>query len=340
MAAQSRIPVSIITGFLGSGKTTLLNHLVKQPGMSDTAVIVNEFGEIGLDHLLIEQAFEDTVLLQNGCICCSIRGDLVDTLESLNAQVGRGEIPPFARVIVETTGLADPAPVLQTLMTNERLQTRYTLDGVVATVDAVNGAGQLDEFAEPVKQAAIADHLFITKSDLAGQHATDELTKRLLALNPNAPITPIEHGVADPDLLFGNGPIAEPSRLRRQTPVLHEHVHNHDSGIQTFAIVHNAPLPWAAVRAWLESVASLRGADLLRMKGILNVAGRAGPVIIHGVQHVFHPPVELPEWPNNDRTTRIVFITRNIDKAGLENALTVFIDREKALRGDNETLPI
>ncbi|MBL4574923.1 MAG: GTP-binding protein [Opitutaceae bacterium] len=329
VAAKIRIPVSIITGFLGSGKTTLLNHLVKQPGMSDTAVIVNEFGEIGLDHLLIEQAFEDTVLLQNGCICCSIRGDLVDTLESLDAQVSRGEIPPYARVIVETTGLADPAPVLQTLMTNERLQTRYTLDGVVATVDAVNGVGQLDEFSESVKQAAIADHLFITKGDLAGQQAIDELTKRLLALNPNAPITLIKHGAADPDSLFGNGPIAAPSRLRRQTPAPHGRDHSHDSSIQTFAIVHKVPLPWDAVRAWLESVASLRGADLLRMKGILNVAGRGGPVIIHGVQHVFHPPVELPKWPNDDRTTRIVFITRNIEKAGLENALSVFIDHEK-----------
>ena len=328
MAVQFRIPVSIITGFLGSGKTTLLNYLVKQPGMSDTAVIVNEFGEIGLDHLLIEQAFEDTVLLQNGCICCSIRGDLVDTLESLNAQVARQEIPAFARVIVETTGLADPAPVLQTLITNEKLQALYALDGIVATVDAVNGAGQLNEFEESVKQAAIADHLFITKGDLAGQHAIEDLTKRLRALNPNAPITLVEHGVADPDSLFGNGPIADPSRLGQQTAVPHNH--NHDSGIQSFAILYDAPLPWNAVRAWLESVASLRGADLLRMKGILNIAGRAGPVVIHGVQHIFHPPVELLEWPNTDRTTRIVFITRNIERAGLENALAAFVDREQA----------
>ena len=333
MTSTPRIPVSIITGFLGSGKTTLLNHLVKQPGMADTAVIVNEFGEIGIDHLLIEQAFEDTVLLQNGCICCSIRGDLVDTLESLDAQVARGEIPAFARAIVETTGLADPAPVLQTLMTDARLQSRYALDGVVATVDAVNGAGQLDDFDEPVKQAAIADHIFITKGDLAELNATDDLTQRLRAINPGAPITAIDHGRADPNSLFGNGPLANPSRLTAHL-ASHDHGghddHPHHSDIDTFAIYRDAPLPWGAVRAWLESVASLRGADLLRMKGIINVAGRAGPVVVHGVQHVFHPPVELPEWPDADRTTRIVFITRNIDKSGLENALGVFIDREQA----------
>lgn len=330
MAPTSRIPVSIITGFLGSGKTTLLNHLVQQPGMSDTAVIVNEFGEIGIDHLLIEQAFEDTVLLQNGCVCCSIRGDLVDTLESLDAQVARGEIPAFARAIVETTGLADPAPVLQTLMTDARLQSRYVLDGIVATVDAVNGAGQLADFSEPVKQAAIADHLFITKGDLAGDAAIDDLTKRLRALNPGAPISPIDHGRADPDSLFGNGPVADPSRILAPLAQGHNHDHHHDSGIKSFAITREAPLPWTAVQAWLESVASLRGADLLRMKGIINVEGREGPVVVHGVQHIFHPPVELPEWPSADRTTRIVFITRNIDQKGLENALSVFVEREQA----------
>jgi G3E family GTPase len=333
--------VSIITGFLGSGKTTLLNHLVQQPGMADTAVIVNEFGEIGIDHLLIEQAFEDTVLLQNGCVCCSIRGDLVDTLESLDAQVARGEIPDFARAIVETTGLADPAPVLQTLMTDERLQPRYMLDGIVATVDAVNGAAQLDEFSEPVKQAAIADHLFITKGDLAEDGAIDDLAKRLRALNPGAPISTIDHGRADPDTLFGNGPVADPSRILT-TPAYHYdlHDHTHGSGIISFAITRDSPLPWAAVQAWLESVASLRGTDLLRMKGIINVEGRVGPVVVHGVQHIFHPPVELPAWPSHDQTTRIVFITRNIDQKGLETALDVFVDREQAARGDNGTLSI
>jgi G3E family GTPase len=338
---HSRIPVSIITGFLGSGKTTLLNHLVQQPGMADTAVIVNEFGEIGIDHLLIEQAFEDTVLLQNGCVCCSIRGDLVDTLESLDAQVARGEIPDFARAIVETTGLADPAPVLQTLMTDERLQPRYMLDGIVATVDAVNGAAQLDEFSEPVKQAAIADHLFITKGDLAEDGAIDDLAKRLRALNPGAPISTIDHGRADPDTLFGNGPVADPSRILT-TPAHHYdlHDHTHGSGIISFAITRDSPLPWAAVQAWLESVASLRGTDLLRMKGIINVEGRVGPVVVHGVQHIFHPPVELPAWPSHDQTTRIVFITRNIDQKGLETALDVFVDREQAARGDNGTLSI
>ena len=344
-ATNHIIPVSVITGFLGSGKTTLLNHLVKQPGMSDTAVIVNEFGEIGIDHLLIEQAIEDTVLLQNGCICCSIRGDLVDTLESLLDQVERGDIPSFSRAIIETTGLADPAPVLQTLMTNERLAGRFSLDAIVTTVDAVNGARQLVEFGESQKQAAVADHIFMTKTDLADDAAAFDLETKLRAINRRAPIIKIINGQADPDSLFGNSPLSTKSRNDALDKWLldiddpepsdhgpghdHEHRHSHghgNGGIDSFTVRHDAPLPWDAVKSWLESVASLRGSDLLRVKGILNVEGRDGPVIIHGVQHIFHPPVELEKWPSDDHQTRIVFITRNIDLAALGNSLAAFVE--------------
>lgn len=320
------IPVSIITGFLGSGKTTLLNHLVQQPGLADTAVIVNEFGEIGLDHLLIEQAFEDTVLLENGCICCSIRGDLVDTLTDLLRKVGAGELPAFSRVVVETTGLADPAPILQTLISDPRLQPHFALDRIVTTIDAVNGPGQLDEFDEAVKQAAVADALLITKADLAERGAVEGLTARLREVNAGAPVAAIDHGRADPEVLFGAGTGARAFDLPAHHD--HGHRHDHDSGINSFAIRLDDPLPWAAVKAWLESVASLRGTDLLRVKGILNVAGREGPVVIHGVQHVFHPPVELAAWPDDTRSTRIVFITRNIEPFALENALAAFVARE------------
>ncbi|NKB58846.1 MAG: GTP-binding protein [Alphaproteobacteria bacterium] len=322
------IPVSIITGFLGSGKTTLLNHIVRQPGMADTAVIVNEFGEIGLDHLLIEQAFEDTVLLENGCICCSIRGDLVDTLIDLEHRVERGDLPAFSKTIVETTGLADPAPILQTLMSEPRLQQHYALERIVATVDAVNAAGQLDEFEECVKQIALADHLLLTKSDLSSPAAAAALKERVRAVNPSAPLSEIDHGKASPDILFGTGPGGE----RDLTAWLHHgHDHGGDTAINSFALTIDEPLPWEAVKSWLESIASLRGSDLLRVKGILNVAGRNGPVVVHGVQHVFHPPVELDAWPDETRTTRIVFITRNIEKIALENALSAFVARASAV---------
>ncbi len=319
------IPVSIITGFLGSGKTTLLNHIVRQSGMADTAVIVNEFGEIGLDHLLIEQAFEDTVLLENGCICCSIRGDLVDTLLDLERRVDNGELPAFARAIVETTGLADPAPILQTLISEPRLQQRYALDSIVTTIDAVNAGGQMDDFEESVKQIALADRLLLTKTDLLSAEGSDSLIARIREINPSAPMDLIDHGRAEPDILFGKAVGAQ----RDLSAWLHHgHDHGGHSAVSSFALTLDEPLPWDAVKSWLESIASLRGSDLLRVKGILNVAGRQGPVVVHGVQHVFHPPVELQEWPAGPRTTRIVFITRNIEKFALENALTAFVERE------------
>ena len=324
------IPVSIITGFLGSGKTTLLSHLVRQPGMADTAVIVNEFGEIGIDHLLIEQAFEDRLLLENGCICCSIRGDLVDTLTDLLRRVERNELPAFSRAVVETTGLADPAPILQTLISDERLRQDYTLDRIVTTVDAVNAIGQLEEFGEAVKQVAVADCLLITKSDLLDKGSIAGLVDRLRGINAGAPINAIDQGKAETDVLFGG----EPGHRAIGDWLDHDHTHHRhdgDTGITSFAIVIDRPLPWPAVKAWLESVASLRGSDLLRVKGILNVAGRAGPVVVHGVQHIFHPPVELREWPDAVRTTRIVFIARNMEKSALENALAAFVARETAV---------
>jgi len=323
------IPVSIITGFLGSGKTTLLNHLVRQPGMADTAVIVNEFGEIGIDHLLIEQAFEDTVLLENGCICCSIRGDLVDTLTDLCRKVAQGELPPFSRTVVETTGLADPAPILQTLMSDERLQRDFALDRIVTTVDAVNAFGQLEDFDEAVKQIAVADNLLITKSDLAANRVA-ALQGRLRAINALAPVDVIDHGHADPDVLFSGGKAERDVGEWRQHVHDQGHQHDIDSGINSFSILIDEPLPWTAVKSWLETVASLRGADLLRVKGLLNVVGHRGPVVVHGVQHVFHTPVELREWPDAARNTRIVFITKGLERMALENALVAFVNQARA----------
>jgi G3E family GTPase len=333
------IPVSVITGFLGSGKTTLLNALLKNPEMAETAVIINEFGEIGIDHMLVEEAFEDVLLMQSGCLCCTIRGDIVDTLDRLYGQMAREEIPPFKRAVIETTGLADPAPVLHTLMTEDLVTKRFRLDSVITTVDAANGIRELDEFPEPAKQAAVADRIVLTKSDLVDETEITELTKRLMALNPSAPIFKVINGKIEPSRLFDAG-LFDPTQ---KTPDVqnwlraesyegeneghgHQHhdVNRHGEDIKAFCLTFDTPLPWDGFKAWLNSIASVRGADLLRMKGIVNIEGEESPIVIHAVQHVFHPPARLPKWPDEDHTTRIVFITRNIDQEPLEKSLRAF----------------
>ena len=335
MAGAELLPTALITGFLGSGKTTLLNGLLRHPGMADTAVIINEFGEVGLDHLLIETAFEDAVLLKSGCICCTVRGDLVDTMGSLADRRARGEIPPFSRVVIETTGLADPAPILHTIMGESSLKDRFRLDRVIATVDAANALDQLERHYEAAKQAAVADRLVLTKTDLVSDAMREAVLARLHALNPLAPIEIVVNGAIDPDLLFApDPPDAALRRDRLAASAAHGHAHGHEHGhddadhlarhhgISTVSLVREAPVEWPKLRTWLTALASLKGPNLLRVKGIVNVAGREGPVVIHGVQHVFHPPVELKSWPGDDRTTRLVFITRNIAAEALAQSFT------------------
>jgi G3E family GTPase len=318
------IGASLITGFLGSGKTTLLNHLLRHPGMGDTAVIVNEFGEIGLDHLLIETALDNAVLLKSGCLCCTLRGDLVDTLGSLFERRQRGEIPAFRRVLIETTGLADPAPILHALMADLGVTRHYRMGHVITTVDAVNAAGQLAEHYESAKQVAVADRLVLTKSDLAPSGSMADVRERLRALNASAPILIAIQGAIEPDALFGSPAEAWNTSLPAIAPHGQEHEHGHDDehrhGISSHCLVHNGPLPWQRLARWLEALASLRGPDLLRIKGIVAVEGRAGPVVIHAVQHVLHAPRELRDWPDADRRSRIVLITRGIPAAALETS--------------------
>ena len=333
----SLIPVTLLTGFLGSGKTTVLNHVLQQPDMAATAVIVNEFGEIGLDHLLVERSSEDVVLLNSGCLCCTVRGDIVDTLTNLFVDRVKNKVPFFTRVAIETTGLADPAPILHTLMTDPIVAARYMLDGVVTTVDAVNGAGTLDRQSEAVKQAAVADRLLLTKADLAAPAARQAIEARLAALNPSAPIVPVAQGVVDPAVLFNIGfydPVAKSADVQRwlrdeafASGHEHEHldVNRHDDRVRAFCITRERPISWRALSAWLDGLATMRGDDLLRLKAIVAVSDRPNqPVVLHGVQHLFHPPVLLPEWPSSDHRTRMVFITRDLPREAIEATLTAF----------------
>jgi len=321
-----RLPVSIVTGFLGSGKTTLINRLLKRPDMNRVAVIVNEFGEQSIDHDLVEVSSEQMMLLNNGCLCCVLRGDLQETMRDLFIKRRTGEIIDFDRVVIETTGLADPAPVMQTLMTDTMLQSQYRLDCVVTLVDAVNGPGQLDSMQEAMKQAALADRIVVTKSDLADEGSVARLEDRLRELNPQAPIKRAVAGEIELAFLINVGLTTARSRLEEVERWMgaevhdeHGHVHRHDARVTSFSLRYDRPFTWAAFSQCLEVLTALRGPDLLRVKGLVNVEDRRGPLVIQGVQHLFHPPIELADWPSDDRATRLVFITRGIDRATVEN---------------------
>ena len=329
-----RIPVTLITGFLGSGKTTLLSRLVRHPDMAGAAVVINEVGEIGIDHDLVTMASENISLLANGCICCSVRTDLQETLRDLFARRHAGEIPDFDRLIIETTGLADPAPVVQTLTSDTMLAAQFRLDGLVTLVDAANSLQQLAAHAEPAKQIALADRVFITKADLVDEATLRAVQEAAQALNPRARTSTLLQGAVEPAELTGlglssarAGPatlsfLGEPlqgegsggERTLGQRPALH------DGSIRTLSMRFHEPFTWAAFSAALELLATLRGPDLLRVKGIVNVDGK--PVVVQGVQHIFHDPVELDRWPSADTDTRLVFITRGIEAATIRNLLS------------------
>jgi G3E family GTPase len=321
MAARQ---VAVITGYLGSGKTTLLNRLLGEPGMADTAVVINEFGEIAIDHLLVESAIENTVVLENGCVCCTVRGDLVDTILDLDEKSRRGVIPAFSRVLIETTGLADPGPIIHTLATERALEPLVRLHAVIATVDAVNGLEQLDRFAEPVRQAALADVILITKTDIADAARAAALSDRLAALNPGAELREVNFGRIGADELFRHGHFNAPAvrRWLGAGPAAHDHDHGaHANAIRASSLTLDAPIEWAALSRWLQSILSLRGADILRLKGLVNVASIPAPVVVQAVHHLLHPPTRLARWPDDDRRTRIVVITQGIPGAALQASL-------------------
>lgn len=333
-----RLPISIITGFLGNGKTTLLNHLLQSPALSDAVVIINEFGEIGIDHLLVATPAENMVLLNSGCLCCTVRGDLVETLTDLRDKRRSGQIPPFGKVIVETTGLADPVPIIQTIVTDEELSPVYRLESVVTLVDAVHGMSQLDNHPESVKQAAVSDVLLLTKMDLADAAGAGELRARLARINPGAEIDETVRGVISPDRVLRGG-IYDPAtkgpdverwlseeNFRQAAEHGHEHhphdVNRHDDHVQSFCFHYDRPIRRSGLIVWLNMLADLRGADLLRVKGILNVEGK--PVIVHAVQTIIHEPVILEHWPGADQRSRIVMIVRDMERSELERTFEAF----------------
>ena len=328
--ARRKTPVSMITGFLGSGKTTLINALLKHPGMTETAVLVNEFGRIGLDHLLVEALDDDVVLMDSGCLCCTIRDDLSSTLRSLFARRAAGEVPDFRRVLIETTGLADPAPILHTLLTDPGVLEHGVVDGVVTTVDAVNGTRQLATHPESVKQAAVADRLLITKTDIAPAGEVADLRERLARINAGASIEQASHGDIGPRALFDVGPFDPAARhpdvgrwLGEQREASahrahHHDVNRHDERIRAISLAVDEPVEIYPFVRWIEKLLESHGDRILRLKGVLNVVGDDRPVVVHGVQHVFHPLHRLSSWPDADRRSRLVLIVTDLDTATIE----------------------
>ncbi|WP_037073335.1 CobW family GTP-binding protein [Rhizobium sp. PDO1-076] len=357
-----RIPVSILTGFLGAGKSTLLNRILKDPAMKDAAVIINEFGEVGIDHLLVESSSDTVVELSDGCLCCTVRGELVDTLAELVDGMQTGKIKPLSRIVIETTGLADPAPVMQSVMGHPAIAQHFDLDGMITVVDAVNGLSTIDGFTEAYKQIAVADRLILTKTTLPEAGDTTALVARLRALNPRAPITNGDADEAGSAAVLVNGLYDPASKIADVDRWLkdevghdhhdhehehhghhdhadhhhhhHEHDHHHDvnrhgTSIRSYSIIHDQPIDPMALNMFIDLLRSTHGEKLLRMKAIVALTDQPDrPLVLHGVQSIFHMPVRLPAWPEgSDRKTRLVLITRDLSEDYVRDLFGAFTGR-------------
>lgn len=365
---NERIPVSILTGFLGAGKSTLLNRILKDSAMRDAAVIINEFGEVGIDHMLVESSNDAIIELADGCLCCTVRGELVDTLATLVDGMQTGKIKQVSRVVIETTGLADPAPVMQSVMGHPVIASYFDLEGVVTVVDAVNGLSTLANFPEAVRQVAVADRLVLSKASLADPESLPELLARLATLNPRAPIADGDHDEVGTAAIFANG-LYDPATkipdvdrwLRDETAEPdhahghhhehgHDHHHNHDAhhhdvnrhgeAIRSYSIVHDGPIDPASLEMFVDLLRSTHGEKLLRMKAIVRVTDRPEqPLVLHGVQAIFHPPYRLATWPDpNDRRTRLVVIAKDLPEAYVRELFDAFTGKPQVDRPDRAAL--
>ncbi|MDL2406349.1 GTP-binding protein [Rhizobium calliandrae] len=383
---QQRVPVSILTGFLGAGKSTLLNRILKDAEMRDAAVIINEFGDVGIDHLLVESSGDSIIELSDGCLCCTVRGELVDTLANLMDAMQTGRIRPLKRVVIETTGLADPAPVMQSIMGNPIIATNFDLDGVITVVDAVNGLQTLDNHEEARKQVAVADRLIVSKTGLGGTVSVDVLESRLRSLNPRAQMLNGDSEEAGRAAILVNGlydaasKIADVGRWLRDELETddqdhhhddhghnhhdhghhddghghhrrghdhyghrHQHAHDvtrHNESIRSFSIVENQPIDPIALEMFIDLLRSAHGEKLLRMKAIVAMSDRPErPVVLHGVQNIFHPPMRLPAWPNpDDRRTRMVIITKDLPEDFVKGLFDAFLSKPRIDTPDRAAL--
>ncbi|CVI63998.1 MULTISPECIES: CobW family GTP-binding protein [Agrobacterium] len=368
--SRDRIPVSIITGFLGAGKSTLLNRLLKDPAMSDAAIIINEFGDVSIDHMLVESAGEGIIELAEGCLCCTVRGELVDTLAELMDGIQTGKLKPVKRVVIETTGLADPAPVMQSVMGNPVIAQNFVLNGMITVVDAVNGLSTLDNHQEAVKQAAVADRLVMTKRALADAATISALTARLQALNPRAIIEDGDKtdwsaaGLLDNGLYDAGSKNADVGRwLGEESDHDHDHAHDrgqdhghhhhhgdhdhhhhdvnrHDASIRSFSIIHDQPVSPMAIDMFVDLLRSAHGEKLLRMKAIVKLSDNPGrPLVLHGVQNIFHTPERLAAWPDPvDQRTRMVLITKDLPEAFVQDLFAAFTSAPGIDRPDRQAM--
>jgi G3E family GTPase len=309
-ARAHRIPVTVVTGFLGAGKTTLVKRFLGRPEGRNTAVVVNEFGATGIDDALLRSSADETVLLGNGCLCCNVRSDLQLALRRLVSDRERGDVPRFARVVIETSGLADPGPILRTFATDRALGEEFHVEAVLAVVDAVTGARSLDEFSEARAQVILADRIVLSKTDLVDAAAIERLSGRLRALNPRSEIVAAQNGELEPHHLTDTSPITDRQFLAEAA---------HSDAIQSFVLTAHRPLAWDTFSRFMETLIALRGSDLLRVKGLLDIEGCRGPVVVQFVQHLAHPPTELAAWPDQDHRSRVVFIARNLNEKAVRN---------------------